>query len=134
MPYDEIGQGKNSNYTGLNALGGVLDEKHAVERCRLTPVVSHVESAWLQRLILEYIKTDFNIALKCNLRRYMKAELNLRGSGLDFTVVRPGGLSNELPQAVGNLIVRGRAETIVYRCSPRHPPCTVPVLAKSSAS
>lgn len=41
----------------------------------------------------------------------LAAELNLRGSGLDYTIVRPGGLSNEPPEAVGNLIVRGEDTT-----------------------
>eukprot|EP00227_Mantoniella_beaufortii_P003622 CAMPEP_0197613720 /NCGR_PEP_ID=MMETSP1326-20131121/59163_1 /TAXON_ID=1155430 /ORGANISM="Genus nov. species nov., Strain RCC2288" /LENGTH=269 /DNA_ID=CAMNT_0043182585 /DNA_START=304 /DNA_END=1113 /DNA_ORIENTATION=+ len=41
----------------------------------------------------------------------LKAELNLRGSGLDYTIVRPGGLSNEPGDKVGNLIVRGEDTT-----------------------
>jgi len=35
------------------------------------------------------------------------AEKYLRSSGLNYTIVRPGGLSNEPPEKVGNLIVRG---------------------------
>lgn len=37
----------------------------------------------------------------------LAAEKYLRASGIDYTVVRPGGLSNEPPDAVGNLIVSG---------------------------
>lgn len=35
----------------------------------------------------------------------LAAEKYLRASGLDYTIVRPGGLSNEFPAKVGNLIV-----------------------------
>ena len=41
----------------------------------------------------------------------LAAELNLRSSGLDYTIVRPGGLSNEPETSVGNLIVRGEDTT-----------------------
>jgi uncharacterized protein YbjT (DUF2867 family) len=36
----------------------------------------------------------------------LAAELNLKKSGLDYTIVRPGGLSNEPETAVGNVVVR----------------------------
>ena len=36
----------------------------------------------------------------------LAAELNLKKSGLDYTNVRPGGLSNEPETAVGNVVVR----------------------------
>jgi len=35
----------------------------------------------------------------------LKAEKYLRASGLDWTIVRPGGLSNAAPEEVGNLYV-----------------------------
>lgn len=41
----------------------------------------------------------------------LAAELNLRKSGLDYTIVRPGGLSNEPEATVGGLIVRGEDTT-----------------------
>ena len=37
----------------------------------------------------------------------LQAEKYLRASGLDYTIVRPGGLSDEPASAVGNIIVRG---------------------------
>ena len=37
----------------------------------------------------------------------LQAELYLRASGLDYTIVRPGGLSAEPPEQVGSLVVRG---------------------------
>lgn len=40
----------------------------------------------------------------------MQAEKYLRASGLDWTIVRPGGLSSEPPEAVGNLVV-GKEDT-----------------------
>lgn len=48
----------------------------------------------------------------------LAAELNLRGSGLDYTIVRPGGLSNEPEAAVGNLIVRGEDTTFGLSTDP----------------
>ncbi|KAG2446883.1 hypothetical protein HYH02_008039 [Chlamydomonas schloesseri] len=36
----------------------------------------------------------------------LKAEKYLRGSGLNYTIIRPGGLSNEPEPEVGNLILR----------------------------
>ena len=41
----------------------------------------------------------------------LAAELNLRGSGLDYTIVRPGGLSNEPESVTGPVIVRGEDTT-----------------------
>lgn len=35
----------------------------------------------------------------------LQAEKYLRSSGLRWTIVRPGGLSNDEPEAVGNLVV-----------------------------
>jgi uncharacterized protein YbjT (DUF2867 family) len=48
----------------------------------------------------------------------LAAELNLRASGLDYTVVRPGGLSNEPESAVGNVIVRGEDTTFGLESDP----------------
>ena len=48
----------------------------------------------------------------------LAAELNLRASGLDYVIVRPGGLSNEAPEAVGNLIVRGEDTTFGLETDP----------------
>ena len=48
----------------------------------------------------------------------LAAELNLRASGLDYVVVRPGGLSNEPEAAVGNLIVRGEDTTFGLETDP----------------
>ena len=48
----------------MNALGGILDEKHA-------------------------------------------AELYLAASGLDYTIIRPGGLSNDAPSVLGPPIIAG---------------------------
>lgn len=59
-----IGQAENPNFKFLNALGGILDEKHAAE---------------------EY----------------------LAASGLAWTVVRPGGLSNDPPSVTGNPLIAG---------------------------
>ena len=41
----------------------------------------------------------------------LAAELNLRSSGLDYTIVRPGGLSNEPESVTGPVIVRGEDTT-----------------------
>ncbi|DBB06761.1 TPA: hypothetical protein ACH3X3_009428 [Trebouxia sp. C0006] len=41
----------------------------------------------------------------------LKAEKYLRASGLDWTIVRPGGLSNAPPQELGNLFV-GKEDTL----------------------
>lgn len=41
------------------------------------------------------------------LEEKLQAEKYLRASGLDYTIVRPGGLSDEPASAVGNIIVRG---------------------------
>eukprot|EP01025_Chloroclados_australasicus_P028381 TRINITY_DN28147_c0_g2_i2.p1 TRINITY_DN28147_c0_g2~~TRINITY_DN28147_c0_g2_i2.p1 ORF type:complete len:309 (-),score=37.82 TRINITY_DN28147_c0_g2_i2:616-1542(-) len=41
------------------------------------------------------------------LEEKLKAEKYLRGSGLQWTIVRPGGLSNDEPESVGNIIVGG---------------------------
>ena len=48
----------------------------------------------------------------------LAAELNLRASGLDYVIVRPGGLSNEAPEAVGKLIVRGEDTTFGLETDP----------------
>jgi len=48
----------------------------------------------------------------------LAAELNLRASGLDYVIVRPGGLSNEAPEAVGNLIIRGEDTTFGLETDP----------------
>ena len=36
----------------------------------------------------------------------MQSEKYLRASGLDYTIVRPGGLKNDPPSEVGNLILQ----------------------------
>lgn len=59
-----IGQKDNPNYSFLNALGGVLDQKRV-------------------------------------------AEIYLEKSGLDFTIVRPGGLEVSPSAELGPLIVSG---------------------------
>ena len=48
----------------------------------------------------------------------LAAELNLRASGLDYVIVRPGGLSNEPPETVGELIVRGEDTTFGLESDP----------------
>lgn len=37
---------------------------------------------------------------------HQQAEKYLKASGLDYTIVRPGGLSNEPESAIGNLIAK----------------------------
>ncbi|BDA48149.1 Protein TIC 62, chloroplastic [Coccomyxa sp. Obi] len=46
----------------------------------------------------------------------LESEKYLRSSGLDWTIVRPGGLSNKPPAEVGNLIV-GKEDTLFGRPS-----------------
>ena len=41
------------------------------------------------------------------LEEKLSSENHLRESGIDYTIVRPGGLSNEPASAVGNLILQG---------------------------
>ena len=48
----------------------------------------------------------------------LQAELNLRASGLDYTVIRPGGLSNEPEASVGNVIVRPEDTTFGVATDP----------------
>lgn len=43
----------------------------------------------------------------CNVSVMQAAERYLRSSGLQYTIVRPGGLSNDPPSAKGNLFVSG---------------------------
>ncbi|KAK9819986.1 hypothetical protein WJX72_004808 [[Myrmecia] bisecta] len=50
------------------------------------------------------------------LSKKLQAELYLRDAGLDYTIVRPGGLSNKPPEEVGNLVV-GPEDTIFARSS-----------------
>ncbi|GLC35334.1 hypothetical protein PLESTM_000308800 [Pleodorina starrii] len=52
------------------------------------------------------------------LDRKLKAEKYLRASGLNYTIIRPGGLSNEPESAVGNLIVSGEDTLFALETDP----------------
>eukprot|EP00878_Enallax_costatus_P023656 GHUV01025175.1.p1 GENE.GHUV01025175.1~~GHUV01025175.1.p1 ORF type:complete len:105 (-),score=14.04 GHUV01025175.1:104-418(-) len=49
--------------------------------------------------------------LLCHAVAMQAAERHLRSSGLKYTIVRPGGLSNDPPSAKGNLFV-SREDTL----------------------
>lgn len=48
----------------------------------------------------------------------MQTEKYLRASGLDYTIVRPGGLKNDPPSAVGNLILRNEDTLFAKQTDP----------------
>lgn len=52
------------------------------------------------------------------LEKKLVAEKYLRASGLDYTIVRPGGLSNEPESAVGNLIISGEDTLFALETDP----------------
>jgi len=56
------------------------------ERCKLKPIETRIESAWLQRSKLKYDEPVSEFAFKLNLRRYMTVEL--------FTDIAPKTCAN----------------------------------------
>jgi uncharacterized protein YbjT (DUF2867 family) len=52
------------------------------------------------------------------LSKKLESEKYLRQSGLDFTIVRPGGLKNDPPSEVGNLILRNEDTLFAKKSDP----------------
>ena len=86
---------------------------HEAGRCRLTPVESHVESAWIQLLKVQYDKLPSTFAFNFNLRRYNERNVLWSSFGCDHTQMYVINTEVRVPMEQSDKI--SHIDTVIFR-------------------